>query len=295
MRSLKLFFLLVCCAPLLTWGQDTETESEEVVDKPERPAFESSFIIDNPTDVLYVPNTLEAVIQHRMGLINEGTNDLLGIYGQANIRIGLTYTLHERLQIGFGTEKVNKYQDFNWKVGILRQTRSGRIPVNISYYGNFVIDARKKENFALDQHRYSFFHQVIISRRFTPSLSLQIAPSISHFNVVPAGMNNDVFAIAVGGRFKVSPQTAILLDYSQPFTNFMEDPEVTNPVPGLNALNPKPGFSVGVEFRTSSHAFQIYLSNLKGIISQENYIYNNNDFFAGDILFGFNITRLYNF
>lgn len=295
MRILKLFLLLSCCVPLFTYAQETEADTVKVEDKPQRAAFESTFIIDNPTDVLNLKNTLEAVINHRMGLIDEGENNLLGIYGQANIRIGLTFTPHERVQVGFGTEKVNKYQDFNWKLALLRQTRSDRVPVNISYYGNFVIDARKKENFILDQHRYSYFHQLIISRRFNSNLSLQVAPSISHFNVVPVGMDNDVIALSVGGRYKISSQTSILLDYSQPFTNFDEDPANANPVAGLDAINPTAGFSLGVEFRTSSHAFQIYASNLKGIVSQDNYFYNTNDFFDGDILFGFTITRLYNF
>lgn len=296
MRPLKMFLLLSCCVPLLALAQTTESDTVKVVDKLERDAFESSFIIDNPTDVLYSKNTLEAVINHRMGLTNEGENDLWGIYGQANIRIGLTFSPHDRLQVGFGTEKVNKYQDFNWKAALLRQTRSGRIPVNISYYGNFVIDARKRENFALDQHRYSYFHQVIISRRFNNNLSLQLAPSISHYNVVPVGMENDVIGLSIGGRYKIgTSQTAILFDYSQPFTDFTEDPDITNPVAGLDAINPTAGFSIGVEFRTSSHAFQIYASNLKGIVSQDNYFYNTNDFFDGDILFGFTITRLYNF
>ena len=282
MRPLYFLLLLFFVLPVLVSGQDAEnTEQEE--DKPQRPAFESSFIIDNPTDKLYFKNSLEVVINHRMGLINEGTNDLLGIYGQANIRIGLTYTIHERLQVGFGTEKEEKFQDFNWKVGIFKQTRSNRIPVNVSYYGNFVIDASKRENFALDQHRYSFFNQLIVSRRFSPNFSMQLAPSISHFNAVPEGMNNDIFSMALGARMKVSAQTAVILDYSQPFTSFNED------------LDPKAGLSIGVEFVTSSHAFQIYFSNLKGIIPQQNNTFNQNDFFEGDILVGFTITRLYNF
>ena len=87
---------------------------------------------------------------------------------------------------------------------------------------------------------------------------------------------------------KMSPQTSILVDYSQPFVHHVEG---SDPVPS----DPEPGFSVGVEFRTSSHAFQLYLSNLKGIVPQDNYFYNQNNFFDGDILFGFTITRLYNF
>jgi hypothetical protein len=266
-----------------------EADTVKVVDKPERPAFESNFLIDNPTDKLYLKNSLEVVFQHRFGTISGGENDLLGIYGAANIRIGLAYTLHERLQVGFGTEKNRKLQDFNWKVGLLRQTRSGSVPLNVSYYGNFTIDARKRENFALDQHRYSFFHSLILSRRFSPNFSLQVVPSVSHFNVVPEGANNDVFGLAFGGRYKVTPNTAITMEYSLPITDWDESFEgVTNPVPG---------FSVGMEFVTSSHAFQVYFSSLNGITPQANYFYNDNKFLDGfdSILLGFTITRLYNF
>jgi hypothetical protein len=285
MRPLYFLFLILCCAPLTLTSQETEADTVEVVDKPERPAFESAFLIDNPTDKIYLKNTLEAVMQHRFGTIGGGENDALGIWGAANIRLGLTYTLHERLQVGIGTEKLRRLQDFNWKVGLLRQTRSGRIPVNVSYYGNFVVDARKKENFALDQHRYSFFNQLIVSRRFSQNLSLQVAGSVSHFNLVQEGQDNDVFGLAFGGRYKVTPGTAITMEYSIPFADF----------DGYNY--PEPGFSIGAEFVTSSHAFQVYLSSLNGITPQANYFYNEYNFFKGthNILFGFTITRLYNF
>ena len=280
----SLISLLMVQASLLS----QEKSRDSVPDKPERDAFESSYIIDNPTDLLFHKKTMEIVINHRFGTFNGGTNDLIGIWAPSNIRIGVAYAPHERITVGFGTTKFDRLQDFNWKVGLLKQTRSGRIPVNISYYGNFVIDARSKENFALDQHRYSFFHQLIFSRRFSSALSMQIAPSISHFNVVDANMKNDRIAIAFGGRVKISPQSSILWDYSQPITRFEINPD-------LNNYNNYPGLSLGFEVRTSSHAFQIFISNLNGIVPQQNYVKNENDFFNGDILIGFNITRLYNF
>ena len=221
-------------------------------------------------------------MQHRFGLINGGTNDMAGFWAPSNIRIGLSYAIHERLTIGYGTTKFNRLQDFNWKVALLKQTRSNSMPVSVSYYGNFTIDARKKENFNLIQDRYSFFNQLIIAKRFSPNVSFQIAPSVSHYNLVDPTIKNDLFAIAIGGRVKVSPQTSILIDYSQPITKF-------------DTNQPKPGFSFGAEFATSAHEFQIFLSNYNGIVPQKNYMYNQYDFFKGDFLIGFNITRIYNF
>jgi len=281
---IKILFVLLLL-PFVALAQEETTEDSTIVavtDALERPAFESATLIDNPTNVLFDKNTLEVQMQHRFGLINE-TNTLAGIYGDgANIRIALSYAIHERLTIGYGTTKNNRLQDFNWKVALLRQTKSNSMPVSVSYYGNFTIDARPESTFNLVQDRYSFFNQVIIAKKFSPNLSLQVAPSIAHYNAVKSTMENDMFAISFGGRYKISPQTAIIADYTQPLTKFVLD-------------NPHPGISIGAEFSTSAHAFQIFLTNYTGIVSQKNQMFNQNDFFNGDFLIGFNITRNYNF
>lgn len=290
MKKYISLFLILLVFPFFAVAQedvktDEETKeavSEEDAKKLERPAFESSFIVDNPTDVVYQKNTLEAQMYHRFGII-DGNNDLAGIWGAANIKLGVTYSLTDRLTVGVGTTKNHRLYDFNAKYALLRQTKSGKMPINLTYYGNFTYDGRDQENtnFNYDQDRFSYFNMIIISRRFSPNFSMQVAPSISHYNLVEADMENDMFAVALGARYKISPQTAILVDYSQPLSNFESDPE--------------PGLSLGLEFATSAHAFQIFVSNYWGIIPQENYMWNQNDFFGGDVLLGFNITRIYNF
>ena len=268
--------------PFIGLTQEDENKEEKKKEKVERSAFESSAIKDNPTDVLFSPHSLEVQMGHRFGVIGDGENDLAGIWAPSNIRIGLSYAVHERLTIGYGTTKFNRLQDFNWKVGILRQTRSNKMPVNVSYYGNWTVDARKKENFRFTEERFSFHHALIISKRFTPGFSMQVVPSISHYNTVAKTMRNDMIAVAVGGRLKISPQTAFVVDYTQPLTKFMKD-------------NPHPGISAGVEFATSAHAFQLFITNYSGIVPQKNIMFNQNDYFNGDVLIGFNITRVYNF
>lgn len=282
---IKILFVFLLF-PFIAFAQEDETKDEKVKEKLERSAFESATLIDNATNVLFSKNSLEVQMQHRFGEINGDKNDLAGFYGAANIRIALSYAIHERLTIGFGTTKDAWLQDFNWKVALLRQTRSNSMPISVSYYGNFVVNAKKAEGsgFYHIQDRYSFFNQLIIAKRFSPNVSLQIAPSLSHFNSVDHGLENDMVSIAFGGRFKISPQTAILFDYSQPLTEIKTDD-----------FELKPGISLGVEFATSAHAFQIFLTNYKGIVPQQNYMKNGNDFFNGDLLIGFNITRVYNF
>lgn len=275
--------------PIFASAQDEakkETDTiKKVKEKLQRAAFESSFIIDNPTNVVLKKNEMEIQFNHRFGLINFDKNDMSGIWGASNIRIGANYGIHERVTLGIGTTKFDRLIDFNAKVALLRQTRSGKMPVSVTYYGNWVVDARQKNQGLYPRDvtdRWSFFNQLIVAKRFSPNFSAQATISISHYNIVANTMRNDMVAFSLGGRYKITSNTAILIDYSQPITEFLKD-------------NPHPGFSLGIEFGTSAHAFQLFFTNYNGIVPQKNYMFNQNDIFNGDFLLGFNITRIYNF
>jgi hypothetical protein len=95
-------------------------------------------------------------------------------------------------------------------------------------------------------------------------------------------MNNGHFAIAFAGSYKLSSKMAVIANYDQPLTS-----HYTN--------NPHPNLSLGLEFCTSSHAFQVFMGNYYGIVPQSNNVYNQNDYTKGQFLVGFNITRLWNF
>lgn len=264
-----------------------ETKKDTIPEKPARPAFEGSYLINNPTNVLFAKKTLEIQIKHRFGLVNGGDNDLIGIWAPSNIRLGFSYAVGDRWTLGFGTTKFDRLQDFSLKIALFRQTRSNKVPISASYFGNFTIDARKKEDLKFDQDRFSFFHQIVFAKRFSPNFSLMIAPSISHYNVVESNMNNDLFAIAAGARCKITPQTAITMEYNHPFASEVD---------GLSAdYEPKAGFGIGVEFSTSGHAFQLFITNYNALVPQKDMMFNQNDFFNGDFLIGFNITRAYRF
>jgi hypothetical protein len=134
-----------------------------------------------------------------------------------------------------------------------------------------------KENFYHTSDRWSFFNQLIISKRISKAFSLQLAPSYSHYNVIDAPMSNDLFAIEFGGKAKITSSMNLLLDVNQPITT--------------QEIAPKSGFSTGVEFSTVGHSFQIFISNYRGIVNQQSNMFNQNDFFKGDFAIGFNISR----
>lgn len=303
MKRFLLAFILMISVTGNMKAQDTV--AQQPVNKPLAKApFESDYFIADRTVALPPAHTLEFVIQHDFGTIQNHFTDLWGIWGGANIRLGFSYTINKNVQIGFGTTK-NKYmQDLSVKYAFLHQ-RKGGFPVTLAIYGNMAVSCIKgwanytgtKFSNTSDTsysilNRISYYGELMIARRFCKEFSAQLSLGWVHYNIVDSATmsfshykgrsRNNNLNIAGIGRIKISPQTSILLSYSQPVLTYLN-------------TRPWPNFGLGIEVATSSHAFQIYLSAAQGIVPQEVVMYNNNNPYNGYILLGFNITRLWTF
>ncbi|MDX1407668.1 MAG: DUF5777 family beta-barrel protein, partial [Saprospiraceae bacterium] len=260
--------------------------------RPARSAFESIWHIDNQTVLVPIKGTFELDFSHRFGTLDNGYDDFFGIAAPSNIRIGLEYVPLDNLMIGFGITKERKIWDFWAKYALTTQKRSGGAPVSVSYLVNMGWDTRDADLFEETTDRFAFFHQVMIARNFSRKVAVQLAPSLSYFNdpvieidgegVETGRMENMHFALAALGKWKITPGTAVLLNVDVPLTSH----EINDPEPNI---------SFGLEFVTSSHAFQVFIGNYKSLVPQYNQVLNQNSFGDGNILIGFNMTRLWNF
>lgn len=267
-------------------------EEEKKKDKPVRAPFESGILIDNQTVYMPVQKTLEFIIEHRFGTMDNGMTDLYGIYAPSNIRLGMNYSLRDNVMIGFGTTKDKKLQDFRIKWNILQQTRKNTIPVSISLFGDFAIDGRSDDIFGTNykfSNRYSYFAQLIISRKISPAISIQFSPSFSHVNAVDSAYEHDRIALSFSGRARISPQSSIIFNYDLPL-DIKSLYETLEPI-----FTPKPNLGIGWEISTSTHAFQLFIGTARSLVPQYNIMYNANDWTDGGLVIGFNITRLWSF
>ena len=276
--------------------------------KPVKHSFQSIWIIDNQTVMVPVKGTFEMDIMHRFGTIKKGYEDLGGFFAPSNIRLGVTYAPINKLNIGFGITKSAMLWDVNAKYSIMTQEK-GKYPVSISYYGDMGYSSMRdpdKTIFKYSSQRMSFFNQIIIARKITDKLSIQVSPNVSHQNAVNGyytkndstgkvifkTMKFDHFAISFSGRYKLTNVTSFMINYDQPITV-----HATN--------NPNPNLAFGFEFNSSGHSFQLFMGNYSLLSPQRNNLYNTNSPFpytqadgtkmkGGNFLIGFNITRLWN-
>lgn len=296
---LSVIVLAITCS--ISFAQEEESS------EPVYGTFESGMLIDQPTGVIYDARTLEFVIQHKFGTMDNGISDLWGIYSPgANVRLALNYVPLNNFQIGAGITKEKMYTDLNAKWTVFEQTTDNSMPVNLTLYGVAAIDGRDAETLGTGTvvsskesgtsasdisfiNRLSYFSQVLIGRKFSNWLSLQAGASFTHYEMVGWNYNHDVVGAHAGGRIKFSPQSSIIFNYDQPL-KIKDISEQTD-----WDTFAKANFSVGIEIATFTHAFQIYAGSASGILPQDNMVYNQNDWSNGGPAIGFTITRLWMF
>jgi len=287
---------------LVSAQEATDSASAQPVKKPlEKKPFESGIFMDYQTVATPPAKTLEFILQHRFGNIQNGIKDIYGLWGASNIRLGLNFSPIKDLVIGLGTTKNYMVQDLQVKYTFFHQ-RKGGFPLTISYYGNLGLDAKTSNtgygmNYKFTD-RFSWYHEFMFARRFCREFSMQLGLAYSHFNKVDTNSTNDVASISLLGRVRVSPQSSVILAFEQPIVvNY--DPaflvRYPNHLLAINNSTPYQNWSLGWEISTSTHVFQIFMAAANGIVPQYVTAKNPNNFWNGYILFGFNITRLWTF
>jgi hypothetical protein len=283
------FWLLV--VGLLVIGNQSQAQDSVITRV--RNTFKSNLIIDNQTVMVPVKKTLEITIQHRFGIVNNGYSDFYGLFAPANIRLGANYTPIDKLQLGIGLTKERMLVDGNIKYALSRQAVSNGCPVSVTFYGDMAVSTLPKAgNFVTGADRISYFSQLIIARKVTNKLSLQVSPNVSYFNnvegykssdgTIKPKMKNYHFAVGTSGCYMFTDGMGVIANYDQPLTQ-----HPTN--------NPHPNISFGIQIVTITHTFQIFLGNYQSIVPQINNFYNQNDYTKGQFSIGFNITKRWNY
>ncbi len=304
MKKNILIIILFALITNLSIAQDAKTSAAKEKDYPVSAVFESGYLIDAQTTTIPDVKTLDMVIQHKFGTIDQGKSNLWGIYGSANIRIGLDYVPLKNLQIGAGITKKYMTTDVRAKWNILQQTRKNTIPVSVALFGTIGFDGRAVSAFesGLVQQswtgpvyhyrfsdRVSYFSQLIVSRQFCKEFALQAGVSFTHYNAVGTAYDHDKVGVHVSGRIKVSEKGSVIFNYDAPLKikEISEQSAWTNP--------PKPSASLGYEISTGTHQFQIFASSSNSLLPQDNIMWNQNEMDKTGIAIGFLITRLWGF
>lgn len=243
------------------------------------PAFKGLQIVTGQSTKLAAKGDLYFVVAHRFGDVSEGFENFFGL-DDAATKIGFIYGLSDNLSLSLSRETFMKTYEGAIKYRIIKQ--SEKFPVEVVGYHTVALNSElDKDDFPKLEfaNRISYLSQLLISRRFSESFSLQLSPSYVHKNLyMPNTDEKDQMLAGFGGRYKISKRVSINAEY---FVNFSESDVYKNPA------------SLGVDIETGGHVFQLLFSNSQ-VNSDIGYLTNaTGDWGKGNIYFGFNLYRVF--
>jgi len=223
-------------------------------------------------------------IMHRFGQLSDGGYQLFGL-DNATMRFGFDYGITDRLSIGVGRSTFEKTFDGTIKYKALRQTEDDAMPISANLFGGIYYKTLKyTDKPYLDaKYRTSYAAELLLARKFSRDLSLQVTPIWLHYNLVPGTVDkNDIFAVSIGGRVKLTRRISLNAEYDY----LLPDQVVTTKV--YSSL------SLGFDIETGGHVFQLHVTNSQGMIDPVFISQTTGSWGKGNIFFGFNVSRVFN-
>jgi len=248
-------------------------------------AFKSTRVINGHSMEFVGKGVMDVRILHRFGPVNSGFANLFGL-DQANMRFGFDYGVLKSLTVGVGRSNVGKEWDGFIKARPIWQAEGGSWPwpVSVVIVTGATLsslpwaDPNRKNFFT---SRMAFYNEIIIGRKFSERFSLQVSPLFVHRNIVALATDkNDIYAVGIGARFKISRRTAFVVDY-----HYIAS--------GLDKSVYKDPLSVGFDVETGGHVFQLHFSNATGMNEKAFITGTTNQWGKGEIRFGFNLSRVF--
>src|SRR6266498_569266 len=257
--------------------------------------FKTSRLINGHTVETTQKGVLDFKVTHRFGKLNEGFHNMFGL-DEASMRLGIDYGINDRLTIGVGrsttgktvdaslpaSESTEKEYDGFVKYKLLWQSTGERtMPVSVTLLSSVIINTLKETTVKLNTaDRFYYAFQALTARKFSEGFSLQLVPTLVHYNLVNNAKSNNLYSIGMGTRFKLTKHSSFNIEY------YYQIPG--HKIPGTNN-----SLAIGYEIETGGHVFQLQLTNPYGMTERTFINETRGKWDNGDIHFGFNIARVF--
>jgi hypothetical protein len=254
-------------------------DSTQVVDKSVTATFKGLQIITLQSTKLPAKKEFYMVISHRFGSVKGGISEFFG-FDDATTKIGGIYGITDWLSVSASHHTLLKINEASAKFRLIRQNET--FPFDIVGYSTIDFNSGlKKDDYPKIEFsdRLAFVNQILISRKFSDKLSLELVPSYIHKNLYnPAIENDNQLSLGAGGRFKLTKRLSLNLEYAENFNkpNFYNNP-----------------LSVGLDIETGGHIFQLLFTNSQSMTESGYLTSAAGDWGKGDFFFGFNLYRVF--
>ncbi len=225
------------------------------------------------------------VVSHRFGDLTNGLTNFFG-FDNALTKIGGIYGVTNWLSLGASRQTYNKTYEMTAKYKLANQEENG-FPVTIVGYNTMDINSALKIDASMPglkfSNRLAYTTQILISRKISKKISVELAPIYVHKNLYDAILDQkDLLLVGAGARYKLTKRLSANLEYAAR-ANLPE---------GFVSTYHNP-LSVGLDIETGGHVFQLVVSNSQPMNDVAVFSNATGKWNGGSLYFGFNMYRVF--
>lgn len=237
------------------------------------PAFFGPTLINLPTTITPDRGDFQIRIAHRFSdRVEEGLDDFFGLDSYANIQLGVSYGITDRLAVSVGRARTLKEYEAAADWILVEQGRTAGLPFSAALHAGISLATDGSPDEA------KVFAAVSLAVQATRRLSFLAVPSYvsnaNHWMTDPEG----TFALGLGARYMFARDLSVLVEWAPALA-------------GYRAA--ESGWGLGIEKKIGGHVFQVFVNNALGLTPAQ--FLPGGDLRLGDFdfRFGFNIYRTF--
>ena len=241
--------------------------------------FDDTRVVNGHSVETQKEGSMKFIIAHRFGAINSGIHQLGGL-DNSQIRFGFDYGISDNITIGVGRSSFEKNLDGFVKVKLLHQSQEGSPISLVAFQSADIFTFETFQPFDIEtKYRWNYVTQLLLARKFSDRLSLQVMPTYVHKNLVETSdLDNDILSVGAAGKVQLTKILSFKAEYYYTLPDQLLDANT-------NSL------ALGFDIETKHHVFQMHLGNSRGMIERYFISETFGKWSDADIMFGFNITR----
>ena len=245
----------------------------------EAPPFFGKTLINLPTtEPLGKGETLFRISHRYRNATNTGYDAFYGADGPAFIFLSLAYGITDRWDVTLGRTNLLHEVDLSTSYAAIEQGNDFGMPfsANVTAGASLTTETPAGSK-VFTSGNLHLSAQLSLSRQFTNRLTALCVPSLSYNTDYAHPEDESTFALGLGGRFMFIENASIIGEWIPVVSGFSTD---------------RDSWSLGLEAKKGGHVFQLFVSNVFGLTSNQYLPGGDLRISDGDVRLGFNIYRI---
>lgn len=242
--------------------------------------FHATAAINLPTAETLQRGFCQFEISHRfVPPFSGGFDDLYGLDGPVNLRLGLGYAPTDHLLITLARSNVRDNVDLQLKYGRVRAGK-GSFPVQAALVAGVAWNTDVPWRDGTNRRDFQPYVQAVINARPAPRWAVGVVPTILYNSILESEDIERALTLGVYAQWYLTRMLSLMAEWNITEAGYYYRHDAA---------------AFGIDLETGGHVFKIVATNSTALNPSQFVIGTNDDFDPDHWRLGFNITRLLKF